>query len=52
MAAKTVIVKILDQQSATWQGTITWAETGRTEAFRSVLELIRLMDSAGDEDKE
>ncbi len=45
-AGKTVIVKILDQQNTTWQGTVTWADTGKTEAFRSALELIRLMDSA------
>ena len=40
------LVQILDRQHATWQGTITWTETGRTEPFRSALELIRLIDSA------
>lgn len=45
-AGKTVIVKILEEQNCTWQGTVTWVETGETVPFRSVLELIRLMDSA------
>lgn len=44
-AGKTVIVKILEEQNNTWQGTVTWVETNRTMPFRSVLELIRLMDS-------
>lgn len=48
-AGKTVIVKILEEQNNTWQGTVTWVETGRTVPFRSVLELIRLMDSAVEE---
>lgn len=48
-AGKTVVVKILEEQNSTWQGTVTWVETGRTLPFRSVLELIRLMDSAVEE---
>lgn len=40
------IVRILNDQNATWQGTITWTESRLTESFRSELELIRLIDSA------
>lgn len=40
------IVQITHQQNATWQGTVTWVDRGQTERFRSVLELIRLIDSA------
>lgn len=43
---ETFVVQVLHTQNATWQGTVTWAGTGKTETFRSALELIRLMDSA------
>ena len=42
----TFIVKILNKQNSTWQGSITWLEGKREETFRSVLELLLLMDSA------
>ena len=40
------LVQIHFQQKSTWQGTITWTERGHTQNFRSMLELIKLMDSA------
>ena len=39
-------VRVLFRQNASWQGSVTWMETGREEAFRSVLELLLLMNSA------
>ena len=42
----TFAVRVLFRQNASWQGTVTWQETGREEAFRSVLELLLLMSSA------
>lgn len=42
----TFVVKILFRQHASWQGTITWLEGKCEQTFRSVLELILLMDSA------
>lgn len=42
----TFAVRVLFRQNASWQGSITWLEGGREESFRSVLELIFLMDSA------
>ena len=45
----TFIVKILNQQNSTWQGTITWVEEQRTQNFRSALELLKLIDGALDE---
>lgn len=39
-------VKVLFRQHASWQGTITWMEKQYELPFRSVLELILLMDSA------
>ena len=42
----TFVVKVLFRQNASWQGSVLWQEGGREESFRSVLELILLMDSA------
>lgn len=45
-AAATFAVKILFRQNASWQGSVTWLEGGREESFRSVLELLFLLNSA------
>ena len=42
----TFIVKVEYCQNGTWQGKVVWAEENRTERFRSMLELIKLMDEA------
>lgn len=42
----TFVVRIHFRRNSTWQGTVTWADTKRTQNFRSALELVRLMDSA------
>lgn len=42
----TFSVKILFRQNASWQGSLNWLEGESQESFRSVLELISLMDSA------
>ena len=39
-------VKVLFRQNASWQGKILWLEGGQDMAFRSALELVKLMDSA------
>lgn len=39
-------VRILFRQNASWQGSVLWIENQVEESFRSVLELILLMDSA------
>ncbi|MBE6036610.1 MAG: hypothetical protein E7223_03160 [Clostridiales bacterium] len=39
-------VKVLFRQHTSWQGSVQWLETGQEQSFRSVLELILLMDSA------
>ena len=38
------------RQNATWQGQITWVEKNLKQNFRSVLEMLRLMDEALMED--
>lgn len=42
----TFVIKILFRQHTSWQGTVLWCEKSREENFRSVLELLFLMDSA------
>jgi len=44
--AATFAIRILFRQNASWQGSVFWPEGGQEESFRSVLELIFLMDSA------
>ena len=42
----TFVVKILFRQHSSWQGTLAWSEKRQEKPFRSVLELILLMNSA------
>ena len=42
----TFIVRIDNQQNNTWQGRIVWADENRTEHFRSMLEMLKLMEEA------
>ena len=44
------LVQIRNTQNATWQGTVTWTQSRRSESFRSALELIRLINSALEEE--
>lgn len=40
----TFIVKVEYSQHDTYQGQIVWAEGNKSRRFRSMLELVRLMD--------
>ncbi len=40
------VVTVRSQENHTWQGTVSWVEGKRQENFRSVLELLKLIDSA------
>jgi len=42
----TFAVRVIFRQNASWQGSVTWLGEGKEESFRSVLELVLLMDSA------
>ena len=42
----TFAMRVLFFQNASWQGSISWLEGYREESFRSVLELLLLIDSA------
>ena len=41
----TFSLRVLFRQNASWQGTVTWLEGNMEQCFRSVLELIHLIDS-------
>lgn len=45
------IIDIMETQGHTWQGHIEWIEMKKEENFRSALELIKLIDSAVEEQK-
>ena len=45
-ALATFALRVIFRQNASWQGSITWIEGKREQSFRSVLELIFLLDSA------
>ena len=40
------VVRILDRQYHTWQGTVTWIAKYEKKTFRSAIELLRLIDDA------
>ena len=44
-AVATFYLRVLFRQNASWQGTVRWAETKQEVPFRSVLELLLMMDS-------
>lgn len=46
----TFVVRVRHRQNATWQGEVLWAEENETQNFRSVLELIKLIDNALDKE--
>ncbi|MEM1484290.1 hypothetical protein V6615_05345 [Oscillospiraceae bacterium PP1C4] len=48
----TFVVQVQFRQNATWQGTIQWLDQKKSQRFRSVLEMIKLMDQALSEEYE
>lgn len=44
----TFIIRVEQRQHSSWQGRVTWVEEGRTENFRSALELLKMIDGALD----
>lgn len=48
----TFVIHVQYRQNSTWQGQVTWVDKEQTQNFRSVLELLKLMDSALDRAEE
>ena len=47
---ETFIVRVQHRQNNTWQGRITWADKNKTLTFRSIWEMVHLMENALNED--
>lgn len=45
MKSQTFIIHIKDNENQSWQGDVEWVQGRRKESFRSMLELLRLVDS-------
>lgn len=44
----TFIIRVQQRQNSSWQGRITWMDRNQTVRFRSIWELIKLVDNALD----
>lgn len=42
---KTFHIRVIFRQNASWQGTVSWKGENQQQSFRSVLELIRMIDN-------
>lgn len=52
MKKDTFILEIYDTQNQSWQGKVEWIQGQKKESFRSVMKLLRLIDSVvGEEEK-
>lgn len=45
-STSTFVIEVQYRRNATWQGTVRWIDGNKTERFRSTLELLKLIDSA------
>lgn len=41
----TFIIRVQQRQAGTWQGRVTWVDQNKTIRFRSIFELIKLIES-------
>lgn len=48
----TFIIRVQHRQNSSWQGLVTWTEGEETVPFRSVLELIKMIDGAVEKSQE
>ena len=44
----TFIIRVQQRQNSSWQGRITWVDEDKTVYFRSVWEMMKLIDEALD----
>lgn len=48
----TFVVHVKNRQYSTWQGEVVWADKNVKKTFRSALELLKLIDSAMEDEDE
>lgn len=46
MGKQVFILEVSGTKNGSWQGTLKWVDGRREESFRSMLELLHLIDSA------
>ena len=46
MKKQTFILEVNDSQNESWQRSVEWIQGEKKQPFRSVMELLRLVDSA------
>lgn len=51
MKKNTFILEVYDTQNQSWQGKVEWIQGQKKESFRSVMELLRLIDSVVEEEE-
>lgn len=51
MKKGTFILEIMDTQNQNWQGRVEWVQGQKKETFRSLMELLTLIDSVVGEDE-
>ena len=49
---QTFIIEVIDKKDSTWQGKVSWVDGKKEQTFRSVMELLRLVDSVVAQDEE
>ena len=49
---QTFIIEVIDTKDSTWQGKVSWVDGKKEQTFRSVMELLRLVDSVMAQDEE
>ena len=42
----TFVIRVQQRQNSTWQGRLTWTEENETQQFRSIWEMLKLIESA------
>ena len=52
MKKQTFIIEVIDTKDSTWQGKVSWVDGKKEQTFRSVMELLRLVDSVVAQDEE
>lgn len=52
MRKQTFVLEVYDTQYGNWQGKLEWIQGQKSQAYRSVLELLGLIESALDEKDE
>jgi len=51
ISTNSFVVQVRYRRNGTWQGTVSWMNGNKKSDFRSVLELLKLMEDAMDQNR-